>query len=214
MLTPNGPRGRGSIPALVMRSGLIREMAPSQARADLELPRVLDLTVPPNRSLPMPTGQMPQLTPVPNAPPSATATAVAATMLAAPPRALPVRAIPMPAGHSDRHAWPHKHRRGHPLMHAIRELHPTAPVLRDAAEDVELGEWRGRPMVRFEIASSPPQPMAEAQALALTRTAGVMRQAGLHHLPAQIVGGPLAALLRGGAVELHFQNGVVVRTAL
>ena len=46
MMSPNGP-SRGSLPALVMRTGLIAPgVKPSQARADLDLQHVMDVTNP------------------------------------------------------------------------------------------------------------------------------------------------------------------------
>ena len=43
MLTPSGP-GRGSLPALVMRTGLIQPVDPANARSDVNTQHVLDVT--------------------------------------------------------------------------------------------------------------------------------------------------------------------------
>jgi hypothetical protein len=222
MLTPTGPHGRGSIPALVMRTGLLQPVSPENARQDLRLEHVEHMTdwrrgasgllpqLPP--SLPMP-GSAPTVTPLLPAVPSPVTTFVAQTTTATPPT--PIQSAPMtppPFSPSDRHHWHLRQRTGHPMIAEIRRLHPKAN-LRGTA-DVELGEWNGRPLAKFEIASAPTPEGAHVAAGALRRAAHALRAAGLASLSPELIAGPLAALMRGGAVALHFQNGVVIRTAL
>lgn len=217
MMMPSGPGSRGSIPALVMRTGLIQPVDPANARNDISAQHVHNVTHWPvdegaAPSMPMP-GSMPQVTPLMPAPPSPTVTAVAQTVVATPP--MPIATSPdspPPFRPSDRHRWHHEHRHENPMIADMRRLHPTA-MMHGTAE-VLLGEWNGKPVAKFEIAASPPAGSAQSAANALRGGARALMTSGLHALPAELVGGPLAALMRGGAVELHFQNGVVVRTAL
>lgn len=216
MLTPNGPGGRGSIPALVMRTGLIQPVDPANARRDISARHVADVTSWPVDETPfMPGGlptSMPQPIPV-EAMPSPTTTAVAQTVTATPPQPMQSTAAMLPASFSpsDRHHWHRQGRRTHPMIKDIRALHPGAM---HGTDDVTLGEWQGRPLAQFQINTALPAPSAHAAISALRRAAHTLSMTGLAALPPEIVGGPLAALLRGGAVELHFRNGVVVRTAL
>lgn len=203
MLTPGG---RGSIPALVMRTGLIQPVRPQNARRDLSYEHIqhetVDVTNPP-------MGPAPMVTPLPALPSAATA-AVAATVVATPPRPLPnAPAGEPPLDPAARHRWHIAHRRVHPVVAEIQRLHPRANI--NGAEP-ELGEFGGLPEAKFEIAASVPSAVAGQQYAASLRNASRMLvQAGLGALPAQLVGGPLAALMAGGVVQLHFQNGVVVR---
>ena len=104
------------------------------------------------------------------------------------------------------------HRRIHPMAAEIQRLHPGARL--HGAGDILLGEWNGKPVAKFSIAASPPANGAQGAIYALRDAARKLVHSGLAALPPELVGGPLAALMRGGAVELHFQNGVVARTAL
>jgi hypothetical protein len=90
--------------------------------------------------------------------------------------------------------------------------HPHAWQRRPQMLGATLGQWRGRPVATFQIASSPPKERAISAAAALKKAARALLEAGHGDLPPELIAGPLAALMRGGAVELHFQNGVVVRT--
>lgn len=219
MLTPNGPGGRGSIPALVMRTGLIQPVNPANARRDITTQHVLETTMwPTDHAIPqeflptMPNTAQPEMTSIMPAPPSQMHTAVAQTVTATPPAPMPAAPTsPMPTNSSDQRHWHLQHRRMHPMVAEIRRLHPHAGI---HGASVELGEWQGRPIAKFEIASMPPAGGAQAAAGALRRAAHILRQTGLSNLPPELVAGPLAALMRGGAVELHFQNGAAVRTAL
>lgn len=223
MLTQQGPGAGGSIPALVMRTGLIQPVNPANARRDVTTRHVLEVTswpvdeTVPAAFLPMlPSSPAPQITPLLPAPPSPTTTAVAQTTTAVPPAPIQTAPVtPVPAAASDRQHWHIQHRRHHPLIDEIRRLHPKA-ALHGAITDevVVLGEWMGRPIAKFEITAAPPQHGAQAAANGLCKAARVLMQSGLASMPPELVAGPLAALMRGGAVELHFQNGVVVRTAL
>jgi len=218
MLQHNIPGGRGSVPALVMRTGLIQPVNPANARRDVTTAHVLDVTsAPVDHSIPsqflptrMPSG-MPVPMPMPAAPPSVLTTAVAATVTAVPPAPMQTAPTgPAPAAPSDRTHWRRQHAQ-HPMLREIQRLHPNA-ALHGAAP--MLGEWQGRPLAKFEIAASPPEEGARQAVGALRRAAALLRQTGLAHLPPEMIGGPLAALARGGAIELHFQNGVVQKTAL
>ena len=223
MLTQNGPGGRGSIPALVMRTGLIQPVDPANARRDVSSAHVRDVTHWPTDQIPSPDGMdtlppalpmstAPQMTPIP-APPNATTSAVAQTVAAVPPT--PITDLtpgPMPRRESDRHHWHMKHRGIHPMAAEIQRLHPGARL--HGADDILLGEWNGKPVAKFSIAASPPANGAQGAIYALRNAARHLVQSGLAALPPELVGGPLAALMRGGAIELHFQNGVVARTAL
>jgi len=225
MYIPTG-RAPGSTPQLVMRTGIIRPMNPANARRDISTSHVDSMTrMPvdePPPALPAPVPPALQPTPAPAAPPPAplvpaapgpVTTAVAQAATATPPAPLPVAATTdLPHSPSGQHHWHREHRRMHPLMADIKRLHPHARL--HGADDVLLGEWRGRPLAKFEIASSPPAGGAAHAVEALRRAAHLLRSTGLEVLPPELVGGPLAALMRGGAVQLHFQNGVVMRTAL
>jgi hypothetical protein len=79
---------------------------------------------------------------------------------------------------------------------------------------ISLGMANGKPVVAFNINAAPTANDAQGALLALKRAAGLLQNAGHGSLPPELIGGPLAALMRGGAAELHFTNGVVVRTAL
>jgi hypothetical protein len=87
---------------------------------------------------------------------------------------------------------------------------PPAPGM----HGISLGSYNGKPVVKFNINAAPPPNDAQGAVLALKRAAGLLASAGHGALPPELVGGPLAALMRGGVAELHFLNGVVVRTAL
>lgn len=198
MLTQNG-----SIPAAVMRTGVIQPISPANARQDLDTQHVLDVTLSPVNAMDV----------LPPARPSDLTTAVAQTVTATPPA--PIQAgplAPLPPTPSGRTAWHIQHRRQHPAIEDIKRLHPRAQL--HGAAPVQLGEWAGRPVAKFEIAASPPKAAAGQAAQALRRAAHELRATGLSSLPPELVGGPLAALMRGGAVELHFRNDVVIRTAL
>jgi hypothetical protein len=124
---------------------------------------------------------------------------------------MPVAPGEMPMHPSDQHHWHQMHRRTHPLAADIRRLHPRAHL--HGADDVLLGEWNGRPLAKFQIAATLSRQAANQVVGALRESARILRQTGLPLMP-EIAGGPLTALVRGGAVELHFQNGVVARTSL
>lgn len=183
----------GSIPEQVMRTGVILPFNPARARQDISVRHVLDATS-------LPTGRLPDEVelpaPLPPAPQSPVTSAVAATTTAIPPTpvAAPMAPVPQTSAYPQPHHW-QKFR--HHTFHG--------PM---------LGEWRGRPVATFQIASSPTAAGAHAATSALKRAAQALRQAGLGPLPPELIAGPLAALMRGGAVELHFQNGVVMRAAL
>ena len=202
MMTPNN-----SIAAGVMRTGMWQPLTPAQARSDLDTQHVLDVTTM-NQEL---LATSPNATLLPAAP-SVTTAAVAQTVTAAPPAPIQTPPTPMPMGHSQRHAWHQKHHRQHPAVADIKRLHPNAPL--HGAEAVELGDWNGRPVAKFNIQASPPAAGAYAHVSALRNAARLLQGQGFAQLPPELVAGPLAALMRGGAVELHFQNGVVIRTAL
>lgn len=208
MLTPDGTGARGSLPALVMRTGLIRPMSPRNARRDLDTQHVLDMTARETNTAPM---ELPAtVTPLP-ALPSPTYTAVAATTTATPPMPIPnAPAGDMPLAPSDQHHW-HRQHRPHAMVREIQRLHPNANI-HGAGEPMLGADAEGRPVAKFRIAASPPIVTAESSAHGLRMAARSLISSGLHALPPQLVGGPLAALMRGGTVELHFQNGVVVRT--
>ena len=203
MMTRNG-----SIPASVMRSGMWQPLTPAQARRDLVTENVLDTTTMSQELL----DTTPNATLMP-AVPSITTTAVSQTVTATPPAPIQTPPVAMPMGsHSKRHAWQQHHHRQHPAIADIKRLHPNAPL--QGAEEVELGEWQGRPVAKFQIAASPPAVGAQQAAQSLRRAASLLQSNGFAQLPPELIAGPLAALMRGGAVELHFQNGVVIRTAL
>lgn len=203
---------RGSIPALVMRTGLIRPVNVDRAREDLDTSRIENLVAyETNRLPPVFPSSAPTITPVPPIP-SPITTAVAQTTVATPPMPIPnapVEEAP-PAG-SDRHYWYRQHR-PHAMVREIQKLHPGANI-HGAAEPVLAADAEGRPVAKFQIAASPPAVTAQSAAHNLRLAARALYRSGLHALPPELVGGPLAALMRGGAVELHFQNGVVVRAA-
>jgi len=200
MMTRNG-----SIPAFVMRTGMIQPMSPENARRDITTAHVLDVTLDPvDESVPsafLPTSQRF----APDSPVAQTVTAIPPTPIQTPPG-------PMPPSMSGRYGWHQNQRRQHPAIDDIRRLHPRAQL--QGAAPVELGEWQGRPVAKFEIQASPSAVNAQAAADALRRAAHALVQNGFSHLPPELVAGPLAALMRGGAVEMHFQNGVVIRTAI
>jgi hypothetical protein len=218
MMIPTGRAGE-SIPQLVMRTGIIRPVRPENARRDISIAHVDAATrlavgqpmspdfLPPTPSPLTPAAVMPTIP----APPSPTTSAVAQCAVATPPMPLPVAPADMPMHPSDRHHWHMMHRRTHPLAADIRRLHPHARL--HGADDVLLGEWNGRPLAKFQIAAAPSRAAANAAVGALRESARILRQTGIPLSP-EIAGGPLVALISGGAVELHFQNGVVARTAL
>lgn len=189
----------GSVPAFVMRTGTIQPMSPETARRDLVTAHIDMVT------------NMSRRTALYAAPPSPVHTDVAQTVTAVPPAPIQTPPMPMPAAPSEKHAWHAHHRRVHPAIADIKRLHPHAQL--HGAEQVELGEWQGRPVAMFNIQQAVNPETAQAQLTALRRAAGALQSLS-SHLPPELVGGPLAALMRGGAVELHFQNGVVMRTAL
>jgi hypothetical protein len=214
MLSPNGPGPRGSLPALVMRTGLIRPTNITQARRDLDTRHILEETSWPVNRAPMsvePTPPPPMVAPIP-ALPSPVTTAVAQTTTATPPMPLPnAPTTDLPHSPSDQHHWHRGHRHMHPMVKEIQRLHPHANI--HGSEEPQLGaDAEGRPVAKFSIAASPPAITAQSSAHNLRLAARALYMSGLHALPPELVGGPLAALMRGGAVELHFQNGVVVRT--
>ena len=90
---------------------------------------------------------------------------------------------------------------------------PPAPAP-PGMHGISLGSVGGKPVVKFNIDASPTPDNATGAVLALKRAAGLLANAGHGSLPPELIGGPLAALMRGGMAELHFTNGVVVRTAL
>lgn len=161
---------RGSIPEMVMRTGILRSINAENARQDIQTQHVLDLT--------SPNGITTAYDSMQPAPPSATTAAVAQTVVATPPT--PVPPAPAPPG----------------------------------THGISLGSFQGKPVAHFNINASPPAGEAQGAALALKRAAHLLANAGHGSLPPELIGGPLAALMRGGAAVLHFQNGVVVRTAL
>ncbi|HEV3059581.1 MAG TPA: hypothetical protein VGY48_15130 [Vicinamibacterales bacterium] len=167
MLTRND---QGSIPELVMRTGIIRTMNPSHARQDIDAQHVLNVTSAHGIST-----EYDQ----PVAQPSATQQAVAATVVATPP--IPVPPPPAPPG-----------------MHGVM-LGATAS---------------GQPVAAFQIDAAPQPHQAQGAVMALRKAASDLQKFGHGSLPPELIGGPLAALMRGGAIELHFKNGVVTRTAL
>lgn len=226
MLTQNGPGGRGSIPALVMRTGLIQPVDPANARRDIQAAHVRDVTHWPTDQIPSPDGMdslpppipqatLPMVTPLIPAAPSPVTTAVTQTVTATPPQPITATDVgPPPRRESDRHHWHMHHRRMHPMAAEIQRLHPSARLHGVPSDSVLLGEWNGKPVAKFEIAASPPVNGAQGAAQAMRDAARALVQNGLSSLPPELVGGPLSALMRGGAIEMHFQNGVVVRTAL
>lgn len=209
MQIPNGPGGRGSIPALVMRTGLIQPVDPLNARADISTAHVLDVTEWPTAHVPSPL-LAPPLTQMAPAPEPVSVALVAAAAAAQPPK--PISATveaPSPnARESDKQMWHLNHRRARPLEEDMRRLHPGA-----LGESPDVGTWNGRPLAKFEIAAQPTSAYAHQAINALRQAARMLRSTGLSTLPAELVGGPLAVLARGGAVELHFHNGVAVRAA-
>ena len=207
MLTPIGPGARGSIPALVMRTGLIRPVSPRNARRDIGTQHILDMTA---RATNVQPYELPaNVTPVPPIP-SPTVDAVVATVVATPPMPIPNGPTgDMPMMPSDQHHW-HRGHRPHAMVKEIQKYHPHANI--HGSEEPLLGaDAEGRPIAKFRIAASPPHTTAQSSAHNLRLAARALFASGLHALPPQLVGGPLAALMRGGTVELHFQNGVVVR---
>lgn len=216
MLTPGGTGSRGSLPALVMRTGLIRPMSPRNARRDIDTQHIVDMVARETNTAPMdlmPPGApspVPTMTPIP-ALPSPTVDAVVATVVATPPMPIPNGpTTDMPLAPSEQHHW-HRQHRPHAMVREIQRLHPHANI--HGSEEPLLGaDAEGRPIAKFRIAASPPAATAQSSAHNLRLAARALFASGLHALPPQLVGGPLAALMRGGAVELHFQNGVVVRT--
>ena len=218
MMIPTGRAGE-SIPQLVMRTGIIRPVRPENARRDISIQHVEAATrlavgqpMSPAFLPPTPGPLTPAaVTPTIPAPPSPTTSAVAQCAVATPPTPLPVVPVDIPTRPSDQHHWHHMHRRTHPLAAEIKRLHPHARL--HGADDVLLGEWQGRPLAKFQIAAALSRPAANAAVAALRESARILRQTGLPLTP-EIAGGPLTALIRGGAVELHFLIGVVARTAL
>ena len=161
---------QGSIPELVMRTGIIRTMDPNRARQDVQTNHVLSLVSSHGIST-----QYDQ----PVAQPSATQQAVAQTVVATPPVPVPPPAAP-------------------PGMHG---------VMLGATPD-------GQPVAAFQIDAAPQPHQAQGAVMALRKAAKDLQRFGHGSLPPELIGGPLAALMRGGAIELHFKNGVVTRTAL
>ena len=158
-----------SIPELVMRTGVIRTMNPTNARQDIMPQHVLDMTNPHGITTAYDRPMMQ---------PSPATVAVAQTAVATPPTPVPTP--------------------------------PAAPGM----HGVTLGMYEGKPVVAFNINAAPTPDNAQGAVLALKRAAGLLANAGHGSLPPELIGGPLAALMRGGVTELHFNNGVVVRTAL
>ena len=181
----------GSIPEQVMRTSVWKPFNPLHARQDIDPRHVIQMTssaVGINPAADVPT--IPQ--PLPPAPPTPATNAVAQTTTAVPPRPLPSMLRPHPHAYPHPHAWQHR---------------PTMML------GATLGQWRGHPVATFQIDASPPRERAPVIARKLQQAARAIVEAGHAALPAEVIGGPLAALVRGGAVELHFKNGVVVRTA-
>lgn len=205
---------RGSLPAEVMRSGRIIPISPDDARQDVSLQHVEAMT---DWRAMIPASVAQAVGPLPCAPAGPVTASVAQTTTALPPQPMPTAPATLPPNTaSGQHLWHRQHRGGrHPMMQEIQRLHPKA-MIHGAGDEttVQLGEWNGRPLAKFEIAANPPEGGAVQAASALHRAAKILRDTGLGHMPPELVAGPLAALLRGGAIELHFQNGAVVRTAL
>ena len=170
---------QGSIPELVMRTGIIRTMDPNHARQDVQTNHVLSLVSSHGIST-----QYDQ----PVAQPSATQQAVAQTVVATPP--VPVPPPPAPPG-----------------MHGYGSLGGLGGVMLGATPD-------GQPVAAFQIDATPQPHQAQGAVMALRKAAKDLQRFGHGSLPPELIGGPLAALMRGGAIELHFKNGVVTRTAL
>lgn len=215
MMTPNGSRPTGSLPALVMRTGLIRPVNVDQARRDLDTQHIENIThwatnrPAPDISPPAPPLSPASVVPVPAPPDHPVTAAVALTVAATPPQPLPnAPTSAPPLMPSERHHW-HREHRLHPMVHEIRRLHPHANI--HGADPALPADAAGRPIAKFAIAANPPKGSATAMAHQLRHAAHALYRSGLSALPAELVGGPLAALMQGGSVELHFQNGVVVK---
>lgn len=185
-------QGGGSLPAIVMRTGITRYMNPLHVRHDINPQRVLDETnavVGVNPALVTP--EVPA--PLPPAPPTPVTAAVAATTTAIPPQPIaPAPTAQAALGYPHPHYWQSRH---------------TAYVGR------QMGQWRGAPVAAFQVAQIVNGDDAQSAVQALQNAARLLRGMGHGSLPPELIGGPLAALMRGGAVELHYQNGVVVRAA-
>jgi hypothetical protein len=92
---------------------------------------------------------------------------------------------------------------------------PVAPpVPPPGMHGVLLGMVAGKPVAAFNIDATPQPHEAQSAVFALRQAAQVLQKFGHGSLPPELIGGPMAALMRGGVAELHFKNGVVVRTAL
>lgn len=184
-------KGSGSIAQLVMRTGITRTINPMHARQDINPRRVLEET---NMAVGInPASVMPEVpAPLPPAIPGPVTNAVAATVTATPPQPLATPTAPAPLGYPHPHHWQHRH---------------------TAYHGRQMGQWNGAPVAAFQIAQVVDANDAQGAVQALQSAARLLRSVGHGALPPEIVGGPLAALMRGGAVELHFQNGVVVRAA-
>jgi hypothetical protein len=188
MMTHGGLR---SIPEMVMRTGVMRSINPLHARADINPQRVLEET-----SMAVgenPANNMPEIpAPLPPAIPGPVTDAVAATTTATPPQPMTPAVAPAPMGYPHPHHWQRRH---------------------TAYNGRQMGQWNGAPVASFQIAQIVSPDDGQSAVQALQHAARLLRSVGHGALPPEIVGGPLAALIRGGAVELHFQNGVVVRAA-
>ena len=129
--------------------------------------------------------------PLPQAMPSPMTAAVAVTTQVEPPKPIIVPTVPPGAASAP-----------YPAMHGWQDSQPMGSY---------LGEIDGRPVAAFQIAARPDLPGAHAAAGALSRAAKMLRDAGYGMLPPEMVGGPLAAIMRGGVAELHFANGITLR---
>lgn len=89
---------------------------------------------------------------------------------------------------------------------------PTPPPGMRGA--VMLGSVGGKPVAAFQIDAAPQPYQAQGAVDALRKAAQAVQNIGHGSLPPELIGGPMAALMRGGVVELHFKNGVVTRTTL
>ena len=182
MLSPVGPGARGSIPALVMRTGLIRPMSPTEARRDLDTQHILDMT----------------------ARATNTAAATSCRRHVTPNPGAPLADHLRGRGHRGRHAADADPERadGRHAADAVRAapLAPAASAARDGqarsrsyhphanihgSEEPLLGaDAEGRPIAKFRIAASPPHTTAQSSAHNLRLAARALFASGLHALAA------------------------------
>ncbi len=103
------------------------------------------------------------------------------------------------------------------VAQTVTAVPPTpvaTPMPAPGMHGVQLGSVDGKPVAAFNVNAAPLPQQAQGAVAALHCAAKLLAHAGHGALPAELIGGPLAALMRGGMAELHFTNGVVVRTAL